>query len=82
VVPRARLWAGGRHTSGFGLPTDTSLNFKNDYRTSRRRALGKPRVGLDNACEISCELSLSHLNRWTVLGHCSLRGRKGLMRIA
>jgi hypothetical protein len=41
--------------------------------------LGKPRVGLDNGCESKGELSLSHLNRGTVLGQCTLRGRKGLV---
>jgi hypothetical protein len=80
VVLGAKLRAGGRHTSGI-RPT-THLNFENDFRTSRRRALGKPRVGLVSVCESMCGLSLSHLNRWTVLGQCTLRGRKGLMPIA
>jgi hypothetical protein len=75
VVPGARLRAGGRHTSG--IRPNYKLNFENVYRAKRRRVLGKPRVGLDNACETMRELSFSHLNRGTVLGQCTLRGRKG-----
>lgn len=78
MVPGAKLRAGGRHTSG--IRPNCNLNFENDYRASRRRALGKPRVGLDNGDESMCGLSLSHLNRWTVLGQCTLRRRKGVVR--
>jgi len=81
VVPGARthLRAGGRHTSG--IRPNCKLNFENDFRAVRRRVLGRPRVGLDNACESKCALSLSHLNRWTVLGQCTLRRRKGVVPI-
>jgi hypothetical protein len=81
VVPGARtaLRAGGRHTSG--IRPNCELDFENDYWAVRPRVLGKPRVGLVNACESKCALSLSHLNRWTVLGQCTLRGRKGLVHL-
>lgn len=49
-----------------------NLNFENDDGTSRRRVLGRPRVGLDTARESKSDLWVSHLNRWTVLGQCTL----------